>query len=499
MVKMFRKSVSFLGSETRDFLRSITIEPISFLFAFGNAIATGAQQVNNLQILKICQYELDYNSTICDNLGQDEWEDQQNEVQVRLNNFHLIGSHIHSPPPIIYALFIGAISDRFGRRPLMLVPLVGSILDSVSNMVNYVFLEEWPLEAFYMSNFFSYLGGRSMYYLGIYGFGADASKPEERAHRLARLDGFEALGYFFGTFISPLMLSWLGYYGCFGTQILFHMICFAIILFFIKEPRIKRTKGRSKKEDGTCKRAGKVVKKHVFQSCAEMVHSICRKRERNLRALVLATLCVFALFWFDLQALSLLYVFLRKTMTGFGGSDFAVYDIFMQTIHFIVLMIVLPIVGGKLKVHDALMLAVFTFIAGVGQVIAALSSGMLWVYYIGMGLKAMDVGVYTTTRSMLTKYTHPDEQGKVFSALALLAAFVPLISSPAFTTLYNSTLDTFPGAFLLLSASAYFLAVVIILFIWSQRDNMLVDRFGNHINGGYRDDPKDGKTEMDQS
>jgi len=43
-------------------------------------------------------------------------------------------------PAILVALFAGAISDRFGRKPLMIVALLGFILDDVTNLVHYNFI-----------------------------------------------------------------------------------------------------------------------------------------------------------------------------------------------------------------------------------------------------------------------------------------------------------------------------------------------------------------------
>ena len=110
----------YLLVETKKFFLSITIEPITFLNALGGGIAGGAQQVVNLQIKKICEQEFEFNQTICDNLNSGLYDEEQDAVQIRLNNFHLIGNYIQAPPPIVYTLFIGAISDRVGRKPLML-------------------------------------------------------------------------------------------------------------------------------------------------------------------------------------------------------------------------------------------------------------------------------------------------------------------------------------------------------------------------------------------
>ena len=49
----------------------------------------------------------------------------------------------------------------------------------------------------------AFFGGLAVYYLGVYSYGTDVSKPEDRAYRLARLDGIETVAVVVGTSLSP--------------------------------------------------------------------------------------------------------------------------------------------------------------------------------------------------------------------------------------------------------------------------------------------------------
>ena len=62
-------------------------------------------------------------------------------------------------------------------------------------------------------------------------------------------------------------------------------------------------------------------------------------------------------------------------------------------------------------------------------------------------------------RSVLSKVVESEEVGRVFSVLSLLAAVSTSLVSAAFMKLYNQTLNTLPGAYLLLASG---LAVVTI-------------------------------------
>ena len=69
----------------------------------------------------------------------------------------------------------------------------------------------------------------------------------------------------------------------------------------------------------------------------------------------------------------------------------------------------------------------------------------------------------------MSKSVQADETGKMYSALAILAAAMPLIGNPAFRRLYDATLDNFPAAEILLAASIYFVAASLNFLLYTQK------------------------------
>ena len=132
----------------KDSLRTISLEPVIFLYIIGIFLDRGAEVKTQLMLWKICRFEFGYNDTICDNLDADENDAIQSDVQTRANDFLLVSQWIGGVPVIFYSLFVGALSDDFGRKPFIFFPILGNFIVSICDIINYSFIETLPLEFF---------------------------------------------------------------------------------------------------------------------------------------------------------------------------------------------------------------------------------------------------------------------------------------------------------------------------------------------------------------
>ena len=77
---------------------------------------------------------------------------------------------------------------------------------------------------------------RPVYYMGIYSYGASITQHDERATRLARLDGIERVGLLIGIALSPILLDNIGIYANFAISVLCSGGALAYMTFVVKEP-----------------------------------------------------------------------------------------------------------------------------------------------------------------------------------------------------------------------------------------------------------------------
>lgn len=78
---------------------------------------------------------------------------------VPLLSFELQKSYVTTVPALLYTLVAGSLSDTYGRKPLILLPLVGNLLEAALTLVGYYFMDRLPLWYWYCTETYDLLGG----------------------------------------------------------------------------------------------------------------------------------------------------------------------------------------------------------------------------------------------------------------------------------------------------------------------------------------------------
>ena len=126
--------------EVKSFWQNITIEPNVFLHVCSFSIISGAAVHTNLMLWKVCAVVKGYDEAICDGIESSENEEVKKDVQRWLNDFNIFGGFIGAIPGIAYSLFVGALSDRYGRRPMIYLPMLGWTISSIINCSHYAYI-----------------------------------------------------------------------------------------------------------------------------------------------------------------------------------------------------------------------------------------------------------------------------------------------------------------------------------------------------------------------
>ena len=162
---------------------------------------------------KVCRVNLNISQEICDNLTY--YNASEKEVQVVTANLGMYQSILTAIPAIITSLFLGPWSDTNGRKPLMISPMFGTILNQAIYIIN-TYFTSLPAEYLLFASVGSVFGGFTSFLVGMYGFISDISEIRARTSRIALLDFAIFFGFPIGTFASGPVFSYGGYYAVFS-------------------------------------------------------------------------------------------------------------------------------------------------------------------------------------------------------------------------------------------------------------------------------------------
>ena len=230
----------------RKIFSGITVEPCMFFFSLCQGMFVIIAQ--SLYIAKVCEVNLGYNKTICDNItfhkeeqafvqkytselqaynGILQVELQKNPQQIYIKMYMICV--FQAIPSVFFALFAGPWSDTHGRRLLIICSSVGFIINNSVFIINTYWFYELKAEyllfeclqvnkqrftfvqtVFKKLNFQDCTGGFVIFFLACYSYITDITTKEERTRRLAYLDGMFPAGFFLGK-LEPILNSpsWL--------------------------------------------------------------------------------------------------------------------------------------------------------------------------------------------------------------------------------------------------------------------------------------------------
>lgn len=218
---------------------NITVEPVLAFFVMPSVLAMLATQ--NLNLDKACRVNLNYDEEVCNALRRRErgnLTSEEDEVQKLIASVQAWKSVIHTALPTILMLFIGAWSDKTGRRKIcMLVPVCGEFMTCFLNIVNTYFFYEVSVEWTVVMEviFPSLTGGWYTMFLGCFSYVGDVTTEKTRTFRLGVLSLCMTMCFPIGMGLSGILLRYIGYYGVFGISGVLHILNFCYILFTIDD------------------------------------------------------------------------------------------------------------------------------------------------------------------------------------------------------------------------------------------------------------------------
>ncbi|CAG9836867.1 unnamed protein product [Diabrotica balteata] len=185
--KMDEPTTTRYSNKFLHYFKYVTVEPTMLLYMMAFMTTNVAEQ--SFYVYKTCTINHGYNKTICDNINSPEYKNISKEVQASTAKFHVWNNLAGHVTPIILALFIGAWSDKRGRKLPLLIGLFGKLFFSLMIIVNTV-QPSWPVEyVIFTATLPSALTGADVtIFATVFAYLVDVSSVSNRTMRVTILE-----------------------------------------------------------------------------------------------------------------------------------------------------------------------------------------------------------------------------------------------------------------------------------------------------------------------
>ncbi|KAF7704348.1 proton-coupled folate transporter isoform X1 [Silurus meridionalis] len=433
--------------------RIVTVEPIIFFFMTSTFIMLPAYQ--HLVMDKVCQ-ELYEDPSICADSGHR----QNKEVESRSSYMLLLYTAMTSLISILPAMMLGSWSDRAGRRSVMMLPFILSLL-SGGVLLAVVLVQSlsvyWCLLG---AAFIGLTGGHVSIFLSSFSYVADITveSSSSRTLRMAIAESMVFVGGMVGFLLGGFLEQEFGLVAAFGAYMACHVFAILYILLWLEDPKPSYSTLNLFSTENGGQESGASILKYARLSFRAVLK---RRPGQDRLKLHLLILCTFLNNMVAVGDNSVLLLYLMYEPREFTTATFGVFNSARMFLLGAALLGLFPLLMRCLKEMTlAKLSAVFR---AASYVLLAFSTNTWMVCLVAV--VGMPGGItQAVIRSLSSAIVGPDEQGAMFSFSASVEATCILISAIIFNGLYPLTLPTFPGMPFIIMAT--FSIIVLILMQW---------------------------------
>ncbi|XP_041975982.1 proton-coupled folate transporter-like [Aricia agestis] len=447
---------------------NVTVEPLLAGLIIPSVISRFA--MGNFNLDKACRVNLAYNDVICDALvkkNSDNYTMYEKEVQKLISSIDIWKSILSTALPCIIIMFLGAWSDRTGKRKLcILLPIFGELATSINNIVNVYFFYEIPVQVtVFLETFFPAItGGWVTMFLGVFSYISDITSEKSRTFRVGLVSFCMTAGLPIGLGISGILLKKMGYYGIFSMTTCLFIVVLMYGCFCLREPdQFLQDNGFPPIERITSKETSFFDVTHVVDTIGVAV----RKRAANRRVKVILTLvAVFILYGPSMAEHHIVYLFVRNRL-NWDMVKYGFYAGYSIVLHSFGAMFTITVLSKKLQIDDAILCLISVLSKFVGAIWSAFVTTDIEMYLIPC-IELLGGVTTTSLRSIISKVVDKQETAKVNSLFSLTETLASLLFQPLYSWLYMNTLSVLPGAVFLTTAALIIPAVVILVIFITQ-------------------------------
>ncbi len=197
--------------------------------------------------------------------------------------------------------------------------------------------------------------------------------------------------------MSPHIFNNLGAFGSYGIGAGVFVLALTYLTLFVKEP-VER-KAIKSAEKGFIKNLIIRAIKTPFEGMKSL---LTKKRKTQLKLLILLQLIMFIIYWLVIEVQMMRYLYMLRVFDNFGPTENSYFLVFTNMCTAFSMIVVMPILSSKLKLHDAFVLLTIVTIEAVCSV-ASPYAQELWQFWIISGIGSFGLCKYSVVRSLISK------------------------------------------------------------------------------------------------
>ncbi|XP_022113252.2 proton-coupled folate transporter isoform X1 [Pieris rapae] len=419
------------------------------------AISLSGAALGNIILYRSCVHALNFPEEECRPFLSPVKNNETNHLEADVQRYATFVSTVkmvlEAVVPAFISFFLGAWSDTYGRKPLMVWSLLGS---AITSMLLVVFglmdsLGPWWYIATVIP--FSMTGGYVVLFTGAYCYVSDTSTKENTSLRMTMVDATASSGSVIGSILSSYLILSIGNVYLLLLTSTLNVFSYAFTNVYIKESLNGALQG------GSWRVLDLLLVKDMFRECFK------RRPDNKRTQIILISITKFLLVIVLYGTSSLEYLFTR-TQLHWSLQDFTKYSALSTSLSFVGGFFGIMVVQKILGIGD-ICFAIFAILSTIAEYVLKICAISWWYMYLGALISVFKGLSSALTRSYISKILPSEDVAKIFALVCGFEGFAPLLAPLIYNSLYAATLTTLPGAIYILSSIFSLVCVVMLGFV----------------------------------
>ncbi|ETN65920.1 adenylate cyclase [Anopheles darlingi] len=449
-------SVETMGStETAATERSCSFEPILVLMCFGLSVS-GIVLADQI-IYQSCVVTLGYDRQLCAQLGtksnSSDVANLETIVQPYAARIGMMNTILMSVLPALCALLMGPWSDKYGRKPAMIMPAVGYITTYVmigilSVLSKHYLVDPWCYVVAHIPA--AMLGGSTVLMAAIFSYLTDVTTEKNRTVRIGILQACTMLGAFVGLLSSSFILQLTSVPTMFFLAAGSMAASCAFLNYYLEDsiqpdPEMVHRQLRE-----------------IFRlsHLSDLLKTFFKKRSAYDRGIVWLTIAVGVVTVLGAGGGTVFFLYTRRVFS-WTIQDFTIW----QAVELLSIVagnvIGISLLKTLLKLPDVWL----ALLSVLNYAIDALIKGLArhgWQLFLATGVTPLKATEGAALMAICSAIIPSGEIAKFYSIAMAMTNTVSLASAPLFTYIYNTTVATDPEVFNFVASGIFSINVIFV-------------------------------------